>query len=39
MAAQYLKTMAFSRSGLIQQLEYEGFTEEQATHGVDSVGL
>lgn len=30
---------SFSRDGLIEQLEYEGFTPDQATYGVDSVGL
>lgn len=30
---------AFSRSGLIDQLEFEGFTSEQAEHGATSVGL
>jgi hypothetical protein len=30
---------AFSRSGLIAQLEYEGFTPAQALHGVQAVGL
>ncbi|RNL09755.1 hypothetical protein DMP11_08200 [Parvibacter caecicola] len=29
----------FSRSGLIKQLEFEGFTHEQAVAGADSVGL
>ena len=29
---------AFSRSGLIDQLEYEGFTTSQAEHGVDAQG-
>ena len=28
--------MAFSYSGLIEQLEYEGFTTEQATYAADS---
>ncbi|MBM2616197.1 Ltp family lipoprotein [Actinoplanes sp. LDG1-06] len=35
MAASYLKTMPFSRTGLIDQLEYEGFTTKLATYGVD----
>ena len=30
--------MAFSRSGLITQLEFEGFTNQDATYGVDAVG-
>jgi hypothetical protein len=29
--------MAFSRSGLIHQLEFEGFATEDATYGVDAV--
>ena len=27
--------MSFSKSGLIEQLEYEGFTHEQAVYGAD----
>ncbi len=38
-AEQYLSISAFSRSGLIDQLEFEGFTTEQATYGVDKAGL
>jgi hypothetical protein len=38
-AESYLDFTAFSRSGLIDQLEYEGFTTEQATYGVDKTGL
>jgi hypothetical protein len=30
---------AFSRGGLIEQLKYEGFTQAQAEHGADAVGL
>ena len=37
-AADYLAYSAFSRSGLIDQLEYEGFTTAQAEYGVDAVG-
>lgn len=37
-AKDYLKYIAFSREGLIDQLEYEGFTEEDATYGVDNCG-
>ena len=37
-AAGYLKYSAFSRSGLIDQLEYEGFTTTQAQYGVNAVG-
>jgi hypothetical protein len=35
MAASYLKYSAFSRSGLIDQLKYEGFSNRLATYGVD----
>jgi CheY-like chemotaxis protein len=28
---------AFSRSGLIKQLEYEGYSTEEATYGVDAL--
>ncbi len=38
-AKDYLRYMHFSRSGLIEQLEYEGFTHSQAAYGVDKVGL
>ena len=31
--------MAFSRSGLINQLEFEGYTEEDATYGVDALNV
>jgi hypothetical protein len=31
--------MAFSRSGLIEQLEYEGFTTPEATLGVDYLNV
>lgn len=33
-AVSYLQYEAFSRSGLIHQLKYEGFTTAQATYGV-----
>jgi hypothetical protein len=36
-AADYLSYTAFSRSGLIEQLEYEGFSTADATYGADSV--
>jgi hypothetical protein len=36
-AAQYLEFQSFSRSGLIDQLKFEGFSEEDATYGVDAV--
>ena len=35
-AKNYLDFTAFSYSGLIKQLEYEGFTTKQATYGVDN---
>lgn len=38
MAKTYLNTMSFSRSGLIEQLEYEGFTHSQAEYGVSQAG-
>ena len=38
-AEEYLKYSSFSRAGLIEQLEYEGFTSEQAEYGVTSAGL
>lgn len=34
-----LDYLSFSRSGLIDQLKYEGFTDAQATYGVNAVGL
>lgn len=37
MAASYLDTQSFSRSGLIDQLTYEGFTKKEAASAVDSV--
>ena len=37
-AESYLGYSAFSRSGLIDQLEYEGFTTSQAEYGVDAAG-
>ena len=35
MAKDYLKYMGFSRKGLIEQLQYEGFSKKNATYGVD----
>ncbi|MCL2737152.1 MAG: Ltp family lipoprotein, partial [Propionibacteriaceae bacterium] len=35
-AASYLKTSAFSRQGLIDQLVFEGFSNEDAIYGVDA---
>lgn len=37
-AESYLNYMAFSYKGLIDQLEYEGFTTAEATYGVDNCG-
>ena len=37
-AQDYLDFSSFSRSGLIEQLEFEGFTTEQAEYGVKEVG-
>lgn len=37
-ALSYLDYTAFSYSGLIKQLEYEGFSTEEATYGVDNCG-
>ena len=37
-AKRYLEIMPFSRSGLIEQLEYEGFTHSQAVYGVINNG-
>lgn len=37
-AQSYLRYMAFSRNGLIDQLEYEGFTTSEATYAVDNCG-
>lgn len=37
-AKQYLSIMAFSHSGLVDQLEYEGYTTEEATYGADNCG-
>lgn len=37
-AKNYLNIIAFSYSGLISQLEYEGFTNEEATYAADNCG-
>lgn len=37
-AKNYLSFMAFSYEGLISQLEYEGYTTEEATYGADNCG-
>lgn len=36
-AEDYLDTSAFSRSGLVKQLEFEGYSTADATYGVDAV--
>jgi colicin import membrane protein len=36
-AESYLRTMAFSRDGLIKQLKFEGYDEADATYGVDAL--
>jgi len=38
-AESYLRFSAFSRSGLINQLEYEGFSNSDATFAVDSLSV
>lgn len=35
-AKSYLRSMSFSYSGLIEQLEYEGYSPEDATYAVDN---
>ncbi len=37
-AQSYLSYSAFSRKGLIEQLEYEGFSNEDSVYAVDRVG-
>ena len=37
-AQNYLDFSSFSKQGLIDQLEFEGFTSEQAAYGVSAVG-
>ena len=37
-ALDYLAFMAFSYSGLVEQLEFEGYTHEEAVYGVDKCG-
>lgn len=36
-AKSYLRTSSFSRKGLIEQMEYSGFSIEDATYGVDKL--
>ena len=37
-AKEYLNVMPFSHSGLVKQLEYEGFTPDEAVYGADNCG-
>ena len=37
-AKQYISVMAFSYSGLIEQLEYEGYSNSEATYAADNCG-
>ncbi|MCL2627647.1 MAG: Ltp family lipoprotein [Oscillospiraceae bacterium] len=37
-ANEYLRIMAFSRDGLVAQLEFDRFTREDAIYGVDNCG-
>jgi hypothetical protein len=37
-AQSYFESSWFSRSGMIEQLEYEGFSYDDAVYGVDSLG-
>ncbi len=37
-AKNYLRVMAFSKKGLISQLEFEGYTTEEATYAVNNCG-
>ena len=38
-AQNYLNAMSFSRSGLIDQLVFEGFSQAEAEYGVRAVGF
>lgn len=37
-AKLYLQSMGFSRSGLIKQLEFEGYTHQESVYAVDNCG-
>jgi hypothetical protein len=37
-ALSYLRAMPFSYNGLIEQLEYEGYSHEEAVYGADNCG-
>ena len=38
-AKQYLKYMAFSKEGLVEQLVYEGFSEDDARYAVEHISV
>ena len=38
-AKDYLESTSFSRQGLIEQLEFEGYTRQQSGYGVSKTGL
>lgn len=38
-AENYISTMPFSKTGLIEQLEYEGYSTEDATYAVDHIDV
>lgn len=38
-AKDYLDYSHFSHAGLVQQLEFEGYTRQQAEYGVSRAGL
>lgn len=38
-AKNYLDVSSFSRDGLIDQLKFDGFTDEQAIYGVEANGF
>jgi len=38
-AENYIRIIAFSRSGLIAQLEFEGYSNADAIHGVDNISV
>lgn len=37
-AKSYINTLSFSRSGLIKQLEFEGYSHDDAVYGADNCG-
>lgn len=37
-AQAYIRTMPFSKKGLIEQLEYEGYSTDEATYGAENCG-